>query len=219
MKIKTASIVIPALFALAGGVSAQDVTQTGEPSPLAPKLVIGAQPVHKVYTGGAHTYKRVVTDTNVQTTSATEFKDLEGAGPKGGAVVPVGPGRTALINVRFTAESRCNEDGGAGEVNWCEAKILIGGQNAEPNDEDFSDPYAFDATDDGTATFGDYEGHAMERHVCVKNVTNHTLKVPVQVQWRVTNHGNDSDAPQFWLDDWSLAIERADRCAPAIAID
>ena len=72
--------------------------------------------------------------------------------------------------------------------------------------------YAFDSTDNGSETSVSWESHALESHRCVFNQTNSTQHIPVLVQWRVTNSAADADKPVFWLDDWSLAIERADKC-------
>jgi hypothetical protein len=133
------------------------------------------------------------------------FVDIPGANPSGTAFAIVRPNSRALVNVRFTAESRCTEPSDA--LNSCEVRILIGGVEASPGVSAL--PFAFDSTDSGTATVGDWEGHAMDRHRCVTNTTAANLLVPVQVQWRVTNF-DGGIAPLFWIDDLSLTIETAD---------
>lgn len=169
-------------------------------------------PVHKVFEAGPHTYKKVITYIKPQTTSSEKFVNLPGAGPDGKAYVPVPPFSTALINVQFGAESRCSETAGIGEQNWCETRILIGGVEADPAASSLPPhTYAFDGTDNGNNTFASWESHSMDRHRCVRNTTGQWVRIPVQVQWKVTNH-NGGAAPSFWLDDWSLVMERADRC-------
>jgi hypothetical protein len=206
------SLIAGTLLAIStsGTAIATETTQSGEP---VEATATGDVPTHYIFTGGPITFKRAVTDTLYRTTSSTKWIPLPGANPAGGATVPVAPGKSALINVRFTAESRCHElNAVANEINWCEVRVLIGGVEGEPADTGAISPYAFDATDSGTATFGDYEGHALERHRCYKNTGTTTVFLPVQVQWRVTNFNTTSGIPEFWLDDWSLAIERSDEC-------
>jgi len=118
-----------------------------------------------------------------------------------------------LINVRFTAESRCNEPGGVGEQNWCELKILIGSVEGFPQNA-FNAPstFAFDSTDNGSESGSSWESHSTESHLCVRNPRTTTRTVPVYVLWKVTNSGADADVPEFWLDDWSLTAERSDTC-------
>ena len=61
----------------------------------------------QIFTSGAHFYKRVVTNTNPQTTTNTVFADLPGAN----TVVFVPPQATVLFNVNFDAETRCSGGG------------------------------------------------------------------------------------------------------------
>jgi hypothetical protein len=124
--------------------------------------------------------------------------------------------------VRFTAESRCSEPGGFGD--WCEVRVLINGVEAEPAASSFPpDTFAFDSPDNTGFNQGEtvnsWEGHAMDRHLCVRNDTLKTIWVPVQVQWKVTNLAPPAQTrPSFWIDDWSLTVEAAlARCKDSIA--
>jgi hypothetical protein len=163
----------------------------------------------RVFTAGAHFFKRVLTEDAAITLNPgaigadgfSAYVNLPGAGPANGAIaVVIPPG--SLINVRFTAESQCA--GGGADAGWCGVRILINGVEAQPAPADF----AFDSTNNGADGAASWEGHAMERHLCIRNPGPANLNVPVQVQWRVFA-GLDGIVPQFRLDDWSLTIESA----------
>lgn len=161
-----------------------------------------------VQTSGAHFFKRVLTSTKPQTTRSETFVDLPGA--KTTIFVP--PGMDVLVNVSFSAESRCNEPNSTAQ-NWCEASILVDGAEALPAASSFSpDTYAFDSTDGGSEGVSSWESHSMNRHRCIFNRDGSTFKnVPVEVKWKVTNFDGNV-APNFWLDDWSLTVEQARGC-------
>lgn len=208
-------VAIAGASAVAGGGDPQ-AAQGSPPGGLQPTLGSSAHAAPMtVYTGGAIVYKRVVTSTSPTTITSTAscgvtcaFVDLPGAGPPA-AAVPLAPGETALINVRFTAESRCS--GGGSVMNWCEAQVFVGSPlvEADPAASLFpSDTYAFDSTDNGTETVGSWEGHALERHTCLTNHSPAKIIVPVQVRWRIVSFSLTPTS--FWLDDWSLAIEKAE---------
>ncbi len=160
------------------------------------------------YTSGAHYYKQALTSTKPRIVSSTKFVPLPGA--KTRIVVPAG--KDVLVNVAFTAESRCDEPGSVAP-DWCEMRILVDGVEAAPQASSFPpDTYAFDSTDMGTETIASWESHAMDRHKCVFNRKGETNKVvPVEVEWRVTNF-DGGVAPNFWLDDWSFTVELAKGC-------
>jgi hypothetical protein len=84
-------------------------------------------------------------------------------------------------------------------------RILVDGVEAEPAPAD----YAFDSTNNGAEGTGSWEGHAMDRHLCIRNPAGAVRTVPVQVQWRVFAGSDPSTVPQFRLDDWSLTISSA----------
>ena len=163
----------------------------------------------RVFTGQQHFFKVVLTEDAASTLvpgplagdGFSAYLNVPGAGPANGSVAVVA-GQASLINVRFTAESQCA--GGGDEPGWCGVRILVDGVEAQPAPADF----AFDSTNNGADGLTSWEGHAMERHLCVANPTGAVRTVPVQVQWRVFA-GADGVAPQFRLDDWSLAIESA----------
>jgi hypothetical protein len=189
-----------------GGGDPQQGTRVGPPNGHKSAPEASTTAVAKaVYTGGAIDFKRVVTwATPPVTTTSTVFLPLLGTGPPD-AVVPVAKHQKALINVRFTAESRCS--GGNGIGDWCEVRILIGGVEADPAASAFPpDTFALDSTNNGAETTNSWEGHALERHRCVVG-TDVAMNVPVVVEWRVMSFG--AIPPEFWLDDWSLAIERS----------
>src|SRR5262245_19931973 len=102
----------------ATGAFAQDDGQSGDE--------IGIQTV-RVFTGGAHFYKRVLTedqfiDLKAGAIGADGFSawvNLPGAGPGNGAIAVVAP-PGSLVNVRYTAESQCA--GGGTDVGWCSVR-------------------------------------------------------------------------------------------------
>lgn len=181
-----------------------DITLSGFPHlPLEPEVVMQQ--------GGAHYYKRVLSSTKPRITRSRDFVRLPGATPRFGAWVPLEPGQAALINVSFSAESRCSEPGSNAQ-DWCEVRILIDGTEGHPRASSFlPDTFAFDSTDSGTNTVASWEAHTMDRHQCVRNGTHAPRRVPVEVQWKVTNF-DGGIPPSFWLDDWSLVIEAAKGC-------
>ena len=160
------------------------------------------------FTARGHYYKQALTSTKPRVISSEKFVTLPGS--KTRVMIPAG--KDALVNLAFTAESRCNEPGSAAP-DWCEVRILVDGVEASPQASSFApDTYAFDSTDGGTESISSWESHAMDRHHCVFNSKSDTAKaVPVEVQWKVTNFDGGA-APQFWLDDWSFTIELADGC-------
>ena len=157
------------------------------------------------FISGYNLLKRVVTDTSARTTNSESFAALTST------TIWVPPGVDAMISARFSAESRCTESSSS-VVNWCEARILIGGTEAEPVETTPGQDFAFDSTDTGNATSGSYGARSMSRHRCVSNAGgNTTLAVPVQVQWAVTNL-DGGGAPVFWVDDLTLEVEESLGC-------
>lgn len=160
------------------------------------------------FTSGAHYYKQAITSTKPRITSTEKFETVPGARSR--IVVPAGT--DVLVNLAFTAESRCNEPGSMAP-NWCEVQMLVDGVEASPQASSFPpDTYAFDSTDNGSETNSSWESHAMDRHRCIINSNSTVAKVvPVEVQWKVTNFDGGA-APAFWLDDWSFTIQLAKGC-------
>jgi len=123
------------------------------------------EPDVKIFQAGNHFFKRALTSTKPRTTNSEKFVTLPGA--KTTVLVP--KGRDVLVNVAYTAESRCNEINST-SPNWCEVRILVDGVEASPMASTFqTDTYAFDSTDRGTETSASWESHAMDRHACVFN--------------------------------------------------
>jgi hypothetical protein len=115
-------------------------------------------------------------------------------------LVPVPPARTVLINADFMAETACS--GGGTDPAWCQARINIGGIEANPKTDADPSTFALDSTDSGTETDASWEGHAMSRCRAVRNASSVTINVPVQVRLRVQNF--DATPPTFWVDDSKL---------------
>jgi hypothetical protein len=160
----------------------------------------------QTFTGGAHFYKRVVTHTNVLLGSNEKFEVLPGAS----TTVFVPPKTVVLVNVGFSAETRCT--GADVAQNWCEMSITVGGNEASPMASTYGgDTFAVDATDTGNATEGNWRAHAFTRHTCVRNEGDTPLALPVAVNWKVTNFAGNP--PLFWVDDSALVVEMARGCS------
>lgn len=142
------------------------------------------------FISGLTFFKRVLTNTNVVSTQSEDWTVLTATS------VWVPAGVDALVSARFAAESRCLEIGGT-QTNWCEVRIMINGSEAEPIATATTGDFAFDSTDQGNATSGDYEAHSMDRYLCVLNGGGSTtIEVPIDVQVRVTNFDGGT-APSF----------------------
>jgi hypothetical protein len=136
---------------------------------------------------------KVVRGSAPQTTMSSTFADLPGAS----TTIRVPSGHRALILARFSGESYCT-DGTDSIAGWCGLRIRIGNAEAEPSDaSDPGTPFAFDT--DPSSGDDYYEGNSMDRSR-VLGPGLHTVKV----QWAVTN-----PSIFFWVDDWSLTVERA----------
>lgn len=156
------------------------------------------------FTGGAHFYKRVLTNTNPLSTTTTVFRTVPGLTTR----VPVPPYSRVLVNVGFDAESSCT--GGTGQ-NWCELRIVIDGAEGNPRASTYGpDTFAFDSTNTGNETTASWASHAFSRHACVVNGTGSTRFVSVWVDWKVTDFGGPAT---LWLDDTSLVVELSRGCA------
>jgi hypothetical protein len=148
-------------------------------------------------------FKQIVVDPDSQLfpgPADNVYQNLPGAGPANGAFAVIA-GQGTLVTARFAAESQCA--GGGSDFGWCGIRILIDGVESLPAPADF----AFDSTNNGAEGTGSWEGHAMERHLCVRNPTGAVRIAPVQVQWRVFSTDGDVTPPEFRLDDTSLTIE------------
>jgi len=177
--------------------------EDGQQSSITPQTV-------RVFTGFQHFFKRVLTEDAAHVLAPgpigadgfSAYVDLPGTGPAAGAVGLVA-GQGTLINVRFSAESQCAL--GGTDFGWCGVRILVDGVEAQPAPAD----YSFDSTNNGAEGTGSWEGHSMDRHLCIRNPGGAVRTVPVQVQWRVFAGTDPATVPQFRLDDWSLVIESA----------
>jgi hypothetical protein len=159
------------------------------------------------FTSGTSFFKRVITNTSVNTTSATVFSDV----PSTLTTIFV-PGQTAvLVSVDFNAEAACY-GGGAGNPNWCELMVMIGGVEGSPQASTTSlgDTYAFASTDNGATSSNSWRGHALSRHRCIRNTSTAPLAVPVSVQWKVLQFGTATST--FWLDDSAMVVQMSTGC-------
>ncbi len=162
------------------------------------------------FTSGTSFFKRVITNTSVNTTSATVFADVPGT-----LTTIFVPGQTTvLVSVDYSAEAACS-GGGANNPNWCELMVMIGGVEGSPQASTTStgDTYSFAATDNGAASPFSWRGHAMSRHRCIRNTSNAPLAVPVSVQWKLVNFTPPAGpATTFWLDDSATVVQMSTGC-------
>jgi hypothetical protein len=162
----------------------------------------------ETFTSGGSFFKRVVTNTNPQTTSTTTFQDL----PSAGTTVFVPPQTTVLVSAAFNAEVRCNNTGNAAQ-DWCEAQILIGGVEGSPQaSTNGPDTFALKSTNAGGETTASWAAHGFSRYRCIRNTSTAPMAVNVKVQWKVTNFAGATAVPDFWVDDSSLAIDMSRDC-------
>ena len=87
-----------------------------------------------------------------------------------------------VIVARFGAESACY-----GGVGWCAARILVDGNEANPVSAPAADDFAFDSTENNTATSQSYESHSMER--VIKHAPSGMGGDPAKVEVQVRMHG------------------------------
>jgi hypothetical protein len=170
----------------------------------------------EVFTSGAAFFKRVITNTSVNVTSATTFADVPGTS----TTIFVPPLTTVLVSVDYNAEAACY-GGGVNNPNWCELMVMIGGVEGSPQASTTSlgDTYAFASTDNGAASSESWRAHALSRHRCIRNTSTAPLAVPVSVQWKILQFGAATST--FWLDDSAMVIQMSRDClvsaAPAAA--
>lgn len=120
-------------------------------------------------------------------TSSTSFVDL----PRAAQTIAVPTGETARLYIWFTGESACS--GGDGS---CRVRILVDNNQALPaSGSDFN----LDSTNDGKETPSSWEGHAVARITDAIGAGTHSVRV---------QFSTSSAATSFWLDDWTLIVER-----------
>jgi hypothetical protein len=136
--------------------------------------------------------------------TASDFNDISNSSttlsqlPGMKTTVHVPLGTSALLDIRFTAETACY--GGGNSSNWCIAEILVDGVEASPGD---GGDYALDSTDNGTESAASWEGHAMEREIVVG-----AGKHVVTVVGGVTDFGG-TRSQVFWTGERSLVAQRS----------
>ena len=184
-------------------------------------LAAATLPAHaaiETFTSGTTFFKRVVTNTSVQTLNTsraadTTFADLPGTL----TTIFVPAGSAVLVSVDFNAEAACY-GGGAGNPNWCELMVMIGGTEGSPQASTTSlgDTYAFASTDNGATSSSSWRGHALSRHRCIRNTSAVPMAVPVSVQWKITNFSPAAaPATAFWIDDSALVVQMSSGCTVA----
>jgi hypothetical protein len=164
----------------------------------------------EVFTSGTTFFKRVVTNTSVNTTIDTVFADVPGTP----TTIFVPPGSAVMVSVNFDAEAACY-GGGTGDPNWCELMVMIGGVEGSPQASTTSvgDTYAFASTDSSAASIGSWRGHALSRHRCIRNTSAAPLAVPVSVQWKVVDFtAAGGPTTRFWLDDSAMVVQMSSGC-------
>jgi hypothetical protein len=170
----------------------------------------------EVFTSGTTFFKRVITNTSVNVTSATTFADVPGTL----TTIFVPGGASVLVSVSYDAEAACY-GGGLNNPNWCELMVNIGGVEGSPQASTTSlgDTYAFASTDNGAASVDSWRGHAMSRHRCIRNTSTAPLAVAVSMKWKVLQFGTATS--DFWLDDSAMVVEMSTGCtvtaAPAVS--
>jgi hypothetical protein len=146
--------------------------------------------------GGPITAVRAVESSDPESTMTDAFVDLPGAQTQ---PVSVAAGRTALMLVRFSAQSQC---GGPGSNDTgCFVRIMLQRAGGAPRQAlPAANDFAFDE-DKSTVALGEREARSMDRWLVVGPGTWRA-----RVQFRVEDTQNT-----FTLDDWSLILERSDR--------
>jgi hypothetical protein len=137
-------------------------------------------------------------------TVADVYSDTEWANLPGAVIwATVPPGSYRLFLATFSAESACY----GGPAGWCSVRIRIGDDYDLDLDEEEGFPisgadFAFDSNDGGTAGFGTWESHSMQRYRRISNPDSAaTLWVPITVQRRTTD-----TTTSLRLDDWTLSV-------------
>jgi hypothetical protein len=168
---------------------------------------MSAQALVQTFTSGSTFFKRVVTNTSVNVTSATTFADVPGTL----TTIFVPGNASVLVSVDYNAEAACY-GGGLNNPNWCELMVMIGGVEGSPQASTTSlgDTYAFASTDNGAASVDSWRGHALSRHRCIRNTTAAPLAVQVSVQWKLLQFGTETS--QFWLDDSAMVVQMSTGC-------
>lgn len=136
------------------------------------------------HTGKAIFKTTVITETNSQFTTSTSFVSLPGAS----ASITVPAGKKHLVNIRFSAESRCS---GSAASAWCSVRILANGVEMLPNS---GTDFAFDANNGSVDDF--WESNAMERTLVLAEGTYN-----ITVEYSALFSGLT-----FRLDDWTMAV-------------
>jgi hypothetical protein len=168
---------------------------------------VGSHAAIQTFTSGTSFFKRVITNTSVNITSAISFADLPGATTS----IFVPANSTVLVSVDFSAEAACY-GGGVGNPNWCELMVLVNGVEASPKSSTSSlgDTYSYVSTDNGNASTVSWRAHAFSRYACVRNTTNAPLAVSVAIQWKIQQFG--AAVSTFWIDDSSMTVQMSTGC-------
>jgi hypothetical protein len=173
---------------------------------------VASQAATEVFTSGTTFFKRVITNTSVQTSQATTFADVPGTL----TTIFVPANSAVLVSVDYNAEAACY-GGGANNPNWCELMVMIGGAEGSPQASTTSlgDTYSFASTDNGAASVDSWRGQAMSRHRCIRNNSAAPLPVQVSMQWKIQQFGTATST--FWLDDSAMVVQMSSSCTVTAA--
>jgi hypothetical protein len=128
----------------------------------------------------------VVTNTATVQTSSKTWVDVPGAS----TAVNIPANHTALLLVRYSAESTC------GAVGYCSIRVLVDGVEADPVT---GTTFAFDSTGEGP------EAASMDRSTGPLPAGNHLVKL----QYCIVQPGSADPSNVFVLDDSVLLVEVA----------
>jgi hypothetical protein len=147
------------------------------------------------FKGGATSHIVAITSGPNATMSSTSYTNLPGM------VMSITTTGQTLLDMRFGSESNCT--GPAGFQDWCSVQILVDGVATQPK-SCAGGPinFAYDGTDTGHSTPGNWQARAIERVQPVSAGT-HTIKV----QGAVTHFG--SSVPVFWTGERILVVQTA----------
>lgn len=122
--------------------------------------------------------------------------------PCGKTTFKVARGQQALVTLRATAEHDCNAPTATAN-GWCEARFLVNGVVAKPDNTGRGDTYALDSTNGGSFN---WSAHSLAEALVVNCPRSTTTTAPctetVQLQGRFQNGANS-----WWYDDATVETD------------
>jgi len=153
------------------------------------------------HTGGVTTQTRKVGSPDIFTTTSTSYVTL--------TATSLSLAGTSLLQATFSGESACYHSTTAADgSDWCTLRIMVcGPAGCTEMNPVAGNNFAFDSTDGGRETFASWESHSISRFSnCLGAGTYRVL-----VQVAVVDNAPVAP-PTFWLDDWTLSVERMNGC-------